>query len=130
MLPRYARCVLSRLGGNGTAFFLVLISLDLPESRILSVAPVDTRPKTPIISFCTVQLRTLCAAHSLAIFYLSTTSGPGPEELHGFWGSMVFWHTLNPRKGSGNQQQLGKRAMPMTLSIVVNVMMSNFQCYE
>ena len=54
-----------------TAFCWVLISLGLAESRILPAAPVDTRPRTPLISFCTVQLRTLCAAHSLSTLYLS-----------------------------------------------------------
>ena len=88
-----------------TAFYKVLISLGLAESRILRAAPVDTRPRTPLISFCTVQLRTLCAAHSLATLCLSTTSGPNPRELAGFWGSMVFRHASIPRKGSNNQQQ-------------------------
>ena len=85
-----------------TAFFLVLISLGLAESRILRAAPVDTRPRTPLISFCTVQLRTFCAAHSLATLCLCTTSGPDPGELLGFWSSMVFRHAPIPRKGSGN----------------------------
>ena len=88
-----------------TAFFRVLISLGLTESRILPAAPVDTRPRTPLISFCTVQLRTLCAAHSLATLCLYTTSGPDPGKLPGFWGSMVFRHAPIPRKGSGKQQQ-------------------------
>ena len=39
------------------------------ESRILA-APVDTRPWTSFISFCTVQLRTLYAARSLATLSL------------------------------------------------------------
>ena len=58
-----------------TAFFYVPISPGLAESRILLAAPVDTRPRTSLISFCTVQLRTLCAAHSLATLCLSMTSG-------------------------------------------------------
>ena len=33
----------------------------------------DTRPRTPLISFCAVQLRTLCAARSLASLSLSMT---------------------------------------------------------
>ena len=45
--------------------------------------------------FAPLTLRRLC---------LSTTSGPGPRELPGSWGSMVFRHTPIPRKGSGNQQ--------------------------
>ena len=88
-----------------TAFGQVLISLGSAESKILRAAPVDTRPRTPLISFCTVHLRTLCAAHSLATLCLSTTSGPDPGELPGFWGSMVFRHVPIPRKGSGKQQQ-------------------------
>ena len=66
---------------------------------------MDTRPRTSLISFCTVQLRTLCAAHSLATLCLFMTSGPDPGELPGFWGSMVFRHAPIPRKGSGKQQQ-------------------------
>ena len=84
-----------------TAFFQVLISLGLAKLRILPAAPVDTRPRTSLISFCTVQLRTLCAAYSLTTFCLFTTSGPDPVELPGFWDSMVFCHAPNPRKGSG-----------------------------
>ena len=75
-----------------TAFFKVLISLGLAELRIFPAAPVHPRPRTPLISFCTVQLRTLCAAHSLATLSISTTSGPDPGELLVFWGSMVFRH--------------------------------------
>ena len=45
-----------------TAFFWVLISIGLAEPRILPAAPADTRPRTPLISFCTVQLRTLFGA--------------------------------------------------------------------
>ena len=54
------------------------------------------------------QLRTLCAAYSLATLCLSTTSDPGHEEFPGFWGSMVFRHAPIPRKGSGSQQQQHK----------------------
>ena len=53
--------------------------------------------------FCTVQLRTLFAAHFLATLCLSTTSGPDLGKLPGF---MVFRHAPIPRKGSGKQQQL------------------------
>ena len=59
-------------------------------------------PQVAFISFCTVQLRTLCAAHSLATLCLFTTSGSDPGEL---LGSMVFRDALIARKGSGNQQQ-------------------------
>ena len=66
---------------------------------------MDTRPRTSLISFCTVHLRTLCIAHSLATLCLFTTSGPDPGEFPGFWGSMVFHHAPIPRKGLRNQQQ-------------------------
>ena len=85
-----------------TAYFYVLISLGLKELRILPAALEDTHPRTPISSFCTVQLPILCATHSLATLCLSTTSGPGPGEFPGFWGSMVFHHALIPRKGSSS----------------------------
>ena len=75
-----------------TAFCQVLFSLGLAELRILLAAPADTRPRTPLISLCTVQLRTLCAAHFLATLCFFRISGPGPGELPGFWGSMVFRH--------------------------------------
>ena len=88
-----------------TVFFLVLISLGLAKSRILLAAPVDTRPRTSLISLYTVQLRTLCAAHSLATLCLFTTSGPDRWGLPGFWGFMVLRHAPISRKGSGNQQQ-------------------------
>ena len=39
-----------------TAYCLALISLGLAESRILPAAPANTRPRAPLISFCTVQL--------------------------------------------------------------------------
>ena len=105
VLPRHARCVLSRLRCNGHSFLLGSYLSRIGRTRILPLAPVNTRPRTPLISFCTVQLRTLCAAHSLATLYLFTTSGPDPGELPGFWGSMVFRHAPIPRKGSGKQQQ-------------------------
>ena len=77
-------------------------------------APVDTRSRISLISFCTVQLRTLCAAHSLATLCLCMTSGPDPGELPGFWGSMVFRHAPIPRKGSGNQQQQQAKQLDVT----------------
>ena len=54
-----------------TPFCYVLIFLELAELGILPPAPADIRPRTPLISFCTVQLRTLCAACSLATLCLS-----------------------------------------------------------
>ena len=61
VLPRHARCVFSL--SSILQWHSLLISLGLAESRILPAAPADTRSRTPLISFCTVQLRTLCAAY-------------------------------------------------------------------
>ena len=110
-LPRHAHCVLSRLRCNG--YSLLLGSCLSRIGRILPAVPVDTHPRTSLISFCTVQLRTLCAAHSLATLCLCTTSGPDPGEFPGFWGFMVFCHAPIPRKGSGNQQQQQQQYISM-----------------
>ena len=50
----------------------------LAVCSLVFAAPADTRPRTPLISFCTVQLQTHCAARFLATLCLSTTSGPCP----------------------------------------------------
>ena len=117
--PRFPPRNLSSLvyAATDTAFFEVLISVGLAELRILPAAPVDTCPRTSLISFCTVQLRTVCAANSLRLS-ISTTSGGDPGELLSFWGSMVFRHAPIPQKGSGNQnqQQLEKPGPFPTLS--------------
>ena len=109
-LCSYVTLALSSLvyAATNTAFFYAPISLALAEPRFISLAlaeprfldaaPADARFRTLLISFCTVQLRTLCAARSLAIFCLFTASGPSPGELLGFWGFMVFQH---PSEGVG-----------------------------
>ena len=67
---------------------------------------MDTRPRTSLISFCTVQLRTLSAAHFLATLCLFTTSGPDPGELSDFWGSMVFRHPPSLGRGRVNNKRI------------------------
>ena len=57
VLPRHARCIFSRLRCNGHN--LLLSSYLFRIGRILPAAPAYTHPRTPFISFCTVQLRTL-----------------------------------------------------------------------
>ena len=83
-----------------TAYCFAFVSLGLAESRILPAAPADTRPKTPLISFCTIQLRTICAAHSLATLCLCATSGPGPGHFPASGAPCP-----HPSKGVGQQQQ-------------------------
>ena len=99
VLPRHARCVLSRPRCNGHSLLLSSLSMGLAESKILPAAPADIRPRTPLISFCAVQLRTLYASHSLATLCLSTTSGPDPGELPGFWAPRSS--TMPPSLGRG-----------------------------
>ena len=70
MLLCHARCVLSRLCCNGHSLPLGSYLFRIGGIEILPAAPVDTRPRTPLISFCTVQLWTLCSAHSLATLCL------------------------------------------------------------
>ena len=87
------------------AFCWALIFLGLAESRILPAAPADTRTRIPLISFCTVQLCTLCAAHPLATLYLSTISGPDPGELADTGAPWSSAMSSSLGRGSGNQQQ-------------------------
>ena len=99
VLLRHARCVLSRLSCNGYSLLLssYLSRIGKIENPPCSACGHPYQDTSHLI--CTVQLRTLCVARSLAIFCLSTTSGPGPEELPGCWSFMVFHHQLIPRKG-------------------------------
>ena len=60
------------------AFCQTLNFLELVESRIFYAAPAVIRSRNPLISFCTVQLRTLCTARSFATLCLFTTFGPSP----------------------------------------------------
>ena len=86
VLSHHARCVFFRLRCNGHSLLLGSYLSRIVESRYHPAAPVDTRSRTPLISFCTVQQQTLCAANSLATLCLCTTSGPGPGRLPGFCG--------------------------------------------
>ena len=76
----------------------------MAESRILAAAPADTRPRTPLISFCTVQLRTLCAAHSLG---LSVSLRPQVQALGCCPASGAPWSSATPRsleRGRGSNK--------------------------
>ena len=105
MLPRHARCVISRPRCNGYSLLLDYYLSRIGRVENPSCSACGHSSQDTSISFCTVQLRTLCATHSLAILSLFTTSGPDLGELFGLRGSMVFRHASIPRKGSSNQQQ-------------------------
>ena len=99
MLLHHACCVLSCLRCNGHS---LLLSSYLPRiGRIenpFCTACVHLFQNTSyLILHC--QLWTICVVRSLAIFCLSTTSGPGPGVFPGFWGLMVFRHQSIPRRG-------------------------------
>ena len=102
MLPRHVCCVLSRLRCNGHSLLLgsYLFRIDRIENPSCSACGHSSQES--LISFYTVQLRTLCVAHSLATLCFFMTSGPDAGELSGFWGSMVFRHAPISGKGSGN----------------------------
>ena len=105
VLPRHASYVFSRLRCNGNS--LLLSSCLSRIGRIensCSACGHSFQDTSHLILQCP-ELRTLCAADSLATLCLSTIFGPGSSELPGFWCSMVFRHAPISRKGSGNQQQ-------------------------
>ena len=103
VLPRHARCVLFLLRYNEYSLRLNSHLSRILELRVLVTAPVAIRPKTSLISFYTVLLRTLCVARFLAIPFLATNSGPSLGKLPGFMNSMVSCHALPfIERGSGN----------------------------
>ena len=106
VLPRHGRCVLSRLRCNGHSLLLgsYLSRIGRIENPSCSACGHSSQDTSHLILHCaaTDSLGRLLFGDSLS---LSTTSGPDPWELPGFWGSMVFRNALIPRKGSGKQQQ-------------------------
>ena len=105
VLPRHARCVLSRLRCNGHSLVLgsYLSRIGRTENPSCSACGHSSQDTSHLILHCpaTDSLRRLLYGDSL----LFTTFGPDPGQLPGFWGSMVFRHAPIPRKGSGKQQQ-------------------------
>ena len=89
-----------------TAFFLFLISLGLAESRILPAAPADTHARIPLISFCTVQLQTFCAA----FWRLSVSLRPLVLTLGSCLASGALWSsTMLPSLGRGQVNNNNKK---------------------
>ena len=102
VLPRHARCVLSRLLCNGHSLLLgsYLSRIGRIENLFCSACGHSSQDTSHLILHCpaTDSLRR-------SLFGDSPTSSPDPGELRGFWGSMVIRHVPIPRKGSGKQQQ-------------------------
>ena len=84
VLPIHACCVLSRLRCNGHRLLLGSYLSRIGRIENPFAAPVETRARILLISFCTVQLWTLCVACSLTTLCFFTTSGPCSGELPGF----------------------------------------------
>ena len=101
VLPCHARCILFRLCCNGHSLLLSSYLSRIGRIENPSCSACGTRPRTLLISFFTVQLQVVCAAHSLATLCLSTTSGPGPRELPGFRGLHGLPPCPHPSEGVG-----------------------------
>ena len=105
VLPRHARCVLSRLRCNGHSFLLgsYLSRIGRIENLSCSACGHSSQDTSHLILHCPARdsLRRSLFGDSLSL----STSGPDPGELLGFCGSMVIRHAPIPWKGSGKQQQ-------------------------
>ena len=99
VLPRHARCVLSRLRCNEHSLVLGSLSrIGRIENPSCSACGHSSQDTSHLILHCP-------ATDSVATLCLSTTSGPDLGELPGIWGSMVSRHAPISWKGSGKQQQ-------------------------
>ena len=105
VLPRHARCVLSRLRCNGHSLFLGSYLSRIESSSCSACGHLS--------SHSALSSYGLFKAHSLATLYLFTTSGPDPGELLGFWGSMVFRHApISRSRVNNNPTQTGSGIVP------------------
>ena len=108
MLPRHARCVLSRLRCNEHSLLLgsYLSRIGRTENLSCSACGDSSQDTSHLILHCpaTYSLRRSLFCR-LSISLRPLVQSPDPGELPGFWGSMVFRHASIPRKGSGKQQQ-------------------------
>ena len=98
VLPRHARCVLSRLRCNGQSLLLssYLSRFGRIENPSCSACGHPSQDTSHLILHCPATDSLRC---SLFGDCLSSTSGPGPGEFPSFWGSMVFRHA--PSLGRG-----------------------------
>ena len=119
VLPRHARCVLSRLRCNKHSLLLssYLSRIGRIENPSCSACGHPSQDTSHLILHCPAT--DSCAAHSLATLCLSTTSGPDLGQLPGFWDSMVFRHAPIRRKGSGKQQQHALNKTTLTTFLLV-----------
>ena len=102
VLPRHARCVLSRLRCNGHTVLLssYLSRIGRIESPFCSACGHSSQDTSRLILHCPDRdsLRRSLFGDSLSLYDLWSI-GLGPGELPGFWSSMVFRHA--PSLGRG-----------------------------
>ena len=105
MLPRYARCVLSRLRCNGHSLLLgsYLSRIGRIENPSCSACGHSSQDISHLVLRCPAMdsLRRSLFGDSLSLYDLWSSPGGLPS----LWGSIVFHYAPIPRKGSGNQQQ-------------------------
>ena len=114
LLPRHARCVLSRLRCNGHS--LLLSSYLYRIGRIWN--PFCSASKHSSQNTSHLILRRP-ATDSLATLCLSTTSGQGPGVLTVFLGPIVFRHAPIPRKGWGNNNNVDAKHNTFVVAIKI-----------
>ena len=106
VLPRYARCVPSRLRCNGHSLLLGshLSRIGKIENPSCSACGHSSQDISHLILRCpaTDSLRRSLFGGSLSLYDLWSR----PWELPGFWGSMVFRHAFIPRKQQQQQLEL------------------------
>ena len=105
MLPRHARCVVSRQRCNGHSLLLgsYLSRIGRIENPSCSACGHSSQDTSDLILNCPAMdsLPRLLFGDSLSLYDLWWR----PWELLGFWGSMVFRHAPITWEGSGKQQQ-------------------------
>ena len=99
VLPRHARCALSRLCCNVHSLLLSFYLTRIGRIENPLCSAYEHPPRTPLIPFCTFQQQTLCASLSLVPLYLSTSSGRRSGELPSF--GAPWFSAMLPFLGTG-----------------------------
>ena len=104
VLPRHARCVLSRLRCNGHSLLLscYLFRIGRIKNPCYSACRHSFQDTSYLILHCPATDFSRRSLFGDSLFFFAI-SGPGLEKFPRFWGSMVLRHAPIPRKGSGNK---------------------------
>ena len=103
VLPRHARCVLSRLRCNGHSLLLSSYLFRIGRIENLSCSASGHSYQGGHLSShsALTSYGLIALARFLVTPCLSSTSDPRPRELPGFWGSKVLRHAPISRNQSG-----------------------------